>query len=311
MLMPHAGLDISDDGIRCLAYAGSGHDRHISLHDSVALPPGLLRGGDCKNEKELVSRLADFGRRNGLSYVKVSIPEEKAYLFQTDVPDLSVTAINQNIESKLEENVPLAAPDAIFYFDVLDVSSASGVAKASVTVTPRTYIEHYMSLLDEAGLIPVAFETAPKAVSRAVVPESAAETRLIVHVMDHKSGLYIVSGNVVCFASTVAVSGTDAISDRRADAVQALSKEIGQVCSYWASHGIGRTVSETVIVGCGADAFREVCRTSGPSMPAVCRIADVWTNTFDVEKQLPSISQEDSLLYAVAAGLAFELSSEI
>jgi Tfp pilus assembly PilM family ATPase len=309
MLMPHAGLDISDDAIRVLAYSGFGKDRHVSLYDSVDLPVGLLEGGDCKDEKELISRLADFGRRHGLSYVKISIPEEKAYLFQTDVPDLEASAIKQNIESKLEENVPLSASDAMFYFDLLPSFSVGGRMKANVTAVPRTYIEHHMSLLESAGLSPVAFEISPKAIARAVVPDGTLETRLIIHLMDKKTGIYIVSGSATCFASTVAICGGDIIGERHLEAVSALSKEISRVHSYWDSHGNGQAIIEAIFVGRGADTFHDSCQSIGLEAPIVCRTADVWVNAFNVEKRLPPISRSDSLCYAVTAGLAFDLAS--
>jgi len=94
MMMTHAGLDISDDAIHFIEYSGSGNGRKIKKYGRVALPEGLIDGGDVKDEKKLGDILSVISREHGLSYAKVSIPEEKAYLFETDVPSADARTIS-------------------------------------------------------------------------------------------------------------------------------------------------------------------------------------------------------------------------
>lgn len=306
MLMPHAGLDISDDALRCLAYSGIGPGRKISLFGSSELPRGLFEGGDVKDENEFVSRLADFGKKHGLNYVKISVPEEKAYLFQTEVPSTMQSAIEQNIEFKLEENVPLSASDAVFYFDLLPISVTGGSLRASVSVVPRAYIEKYMSLIERAGLAPVSFETVPKAIARSVIPHGSDSTRLIVHVMSRKTGMYIVCGNVINFAFTAAWGSTFADDAAKDVAEKELRKEIARVRSYWLSHGNGKDIEEAILVGKNAVVLEQIFRKADGESPLGVRLADVWVNAINLNKHLPPVSRVDSLEYAVSAGLAFD-----
>ncbi|MGC9605399.1 MAG: hypothetical protein ABSF56_01405 [Minisyncoccia bacterium] len=307
MLMPHAGLDVSDDAIRVLSYSGFGRGRRLSIHGAVDLPQGLIEGGDVKDEKEFVSRLGEFGRAHGLSYVKASIPEEKAYLFQTDVPAAERKVMEQNIEFRLEENVPLSASDAVFCFDPVSYAG-TGSLRVSVTAVPLAYVEHYTSLLRSAGLVPVAFETAPRSIARAVVPAGSDDTRLVVHAMSRKTGIYILSGRITSFASTVA-RDAEPSDGSPADAPVLLEKEIDRVLSYWSSHGTGKAVKEALLVGRNAAALEDACRRGSGETPLTVRLADVWRNSLDVDRRLPPISRADSLEYAVAAGLALDASS--
>lgn len=309
MLMPHAGLEISDDALRCIGYSGFGHNRKIEVYGSVDLPAGLVDGGDLKDEKEFVSRLTDFGKKFGLSQVKLSVPEEKAYLFQTDVPSTEEEAIEQNIEFKLEENVPLSGPDAVFYFDLLPKRVTGGALKVSVSVVPRTYLEHYTALIEKAGLMPISFETVPKAIARSVIPEKSDSTRIIIHAMERKTGIYVVCGNVVNFAFT-AGWGTAMTDDKsRETTVAELRKEIARVRSYWLSHGNGKDIEEAILVGKNATNIEEVCRRIDGDNPLRVKVADVWCNAINVDKYLPPVSKKDSLEYAVAAGLGFDTPS--
>ncbi len=310
LTMKHAGLDISDDAIHCIEYAPSRKGMRISMNAEVELPAGLFDGGDVKNEKAFTDLISAFDRQHHLSYVKVSLPEEKAYLFQTDVPAGDMQSIEQNIEFKLEENVPLSAADAVFYFDLLPAAPDAETLRASVSVVPRTYIEHYISLLRGAGVFPVAFEIAPKSIARAIASKEESHTTLIVHIMNGKTGLYIIVGQVVCFASTIAVGS--AVAAATADAGQAyvrdLSREINKVYSYWVSHRASHSaIDSIVLVGRGAASFEGPLQNVVVGATVPLSTAHVWQNIFDTDVYVPPISRDNSFEYAVAAGLAMPL----
>jgi Tfp pilus assembly PilM family ATPase len=95
LMMKHAGLDISDEAIRCLEYHATSSGFRIDTYAKMDLPSGLIEGGDIRNDDEFVKVLREFNQKNRLSYVKVSIPEEKAYLFQADVPSTNTKIIRQ------------------------------------------------------------------------------------------------------------------------------------------------------------------------------------------------------------------------
>lgn len=306
MLMPHAGLDISDDGMSCIAYSGFGGARHISTFGRADFPPGLYVGGDIADEKDFIARLSKFGQEHNLTDVKISVPEEKAYLFQTEVPSTDQKTIEQNIEFKLEENVPLAAVDAVFYFDLLPRSATGGALRASVSVVPRTYIEHYMALITNAGLRPVSFETTPKAIARSVVPVGSDKTRMLVHMMNRKTGVYIVSGNVIHFTFTSPWGSSSLGPGLEFSSEADLFKEIERIRAYWMSHGNGMRIEEAVFVGKDAEKVESAFSTSGTKDLMAVKIADIWHNAINLEKYLPAISMADSLGYAVAAGLGFD-----
>jgi Tfp pilus assembly PilM family ATPase len=308
MLMPHAGLDISDDGARFIAYAGVGLNRRIQAFDALEFPEGVFADGDSRNDQAFIKIIADFAKKNGIHYVKVSVPEEKAYLFQTDVATTVARDVEQNIEFKLEENVPLSAQDAIFYFDLLPRSVTGGTTRASVSVVPRSYIERYTKLLTAAGLEPVSFETVPKAIARAIVHDASDTTTLIIHFMKRKTGIYITSGNVIHFTFT-APWGTH--STDHGLPKDELRKEIARIRSYWLSHGNGKLIAEAVLVGKGADALESQLQDIGGDMPLSLVIPNIWENALDLEAALPQISKSDSLEYAVAAGLAFDTPGRI
>ena len=305
LTMPHAGLDVSDDGIRCIRYDGSWRSRRVGLAAAQDFPPGLVDGGDIKDAKEFTSRIKEFAQKHRLNRVKISIPEEKTYLFQSEIFGTDQRSMVQNIESKLEENVPLSAADALFYYEIMP-RLPGATPHASVSVVPKSYIERYIEILKDAELLPVAFEFSPKAIARAIIPRGSQVSKIIVHSMRVKLGIYVVSGGVVCFTSTVAADGPPG-EPPTMEAQKLLSSEISRVSSYWMSRDPDRPIIEVIMVGRGADAVEDAYRKSSLETPLPIALGNVWQNSIDLERSIPPLSRIDSLGYAVASGLAFDL----
>lgn len=303
LVMRYAGLNISDDAIRFVEFGHNSRGLTISKYGSTDLPVGLIDGGDVQDEKKLTELLLEFDRTHDLSYVKVSIPEEKAYLFETEIPGpTDIRSIEQHIEFKLEENVPLSAADAVFYFDLIRPTKPGEPLRASVSVVPRSYIERYISMLRNAGIFPVAFEVAPRALTRAILPSDDAGTTLFVHIMNRKTGMYVVSKRVVSFTSTLSLSNTPG-EDDLASRVANISREVGRIQAYWISKDAGAAISQVVIVGKNALSYEAPLESALSQINVHAHVADVWHNVFDVNHYIPPVSRESSFEYAVAAGL--------
>lgn len=304
LVKPYVGLDISDDALTAIFFHEGSHGLTVSYYVSEPLPPSLVDGGDMKDEGAFADILTTFARKHGITCARVSLPEEKTYLFETDVPNTDRRSLYDNIESKLEENVPLSPQDALFNFSLLPSPSGAFSPHASVSVIPRTYIDRYLGVLRRAGIECVGFEVVPRALAAAVVPAGSTSTDLIVHVMRGKTGLYIAASGAVAFASTVAW-GADLISQGGDDIARGIMRDIGRVYAYWSPRVAEQgKISRVVLSGLASESLASIIRTSGGSDIPSPEIANVWTNAFDTEEYVPPISHADSTVYGVAAGLA-------
>lgn len=317
--IPYAGLDISDDAVRCIEYSHSvhGHGLYIHRYGSKQLAPGVIEGGDIKDKDALVKALSELSKELKIHVVKASLPEEKMYLFKTQVPSVDKKEIRQNIEFKLEENVPLSIDEAVFFFDLIPKSSGvtsvggeEGGNPIGVSVAPTSLVLAYLDAIKAAGITVVSFEVEAKGIARALVPKGSSGTDLIVHIMEKHTGLYVVVGGVVCFTSTIAWGSSmiDASKDVSSNFSE-LRKQLQQVSRYWSEHGLGTPITRVVFAGHGAraDGLISECSLgfSGAQDPKVrFEIAKVWQNAFSHDAYIPPIPYEESLDYAVAAGLA-------
>lgn len=294
--IPYAGIDISDDAVRCIEYSENMHGLTLHLYGSRVLEQGIVDSGSILKESELIKSISALVSELKISTVKASLPEEKMYLFKTEVPMMNEDQIRQNIESKLEENVPLPASDAIFFFDLIPkIGDKDEKTFASVSVAPRELVMSYLRVLNSSGLEVVSFEIQPKAIARAVIPLGSIENQIIVHVMNNKTGIYIVCGGVVCFTSTIAI-GKDSESTM-------FKHELSRAYSYWAEYGSGRQIHRIIITGQDAQKIGNDPKIS-PNPRLVMEVAHIWQNAFSGDKYIPPITFEDSLQYVIAAGLA-------
>ena len=304
---PYAGIDISDSAIHCIQFvpakghAGRNGGLVIGKFGMRPLAQGIVEGGFVKEKEKLSAAVAELAREMNVERVRASLPEEEMYIFKTQVPAHSDRkTMAQNIEFRLEENVPLSPANAIFYFDTIpgtEVASA-GTISASVAVAPRKVVETYLEVLNNAGLTVISFEMQARALARVFVPKHKSlsnEALLIVNIFNRKIGMYVIYGGVACFTSTVSRG------DNLAETVVAETKKIRE---YWSERGEGKKDLAHMIIS-GSDALSAGLAEQVSVIPGISvETANVWKNAFSAEEFVSPIPAAESLDYAVAAGLA-------
>ena len=297
--IPYSGLDISDDAIRAFDMHKTSKGFIVKNYGIEPLAQGVIESGQIKDTDALVQSLKNIKERIKLNVVRASLPEERMYLFKTEVPTNDENEIRQLIEFKLEENVPLSPSESIFFFDLIPNANTSKQHFASVSVAPQDIVNSYLEAIKKAGMTVIAFDIQPKAIARAIVPKGSLDTEMIVHIMNKSTGVYIVTGGVLCFTSTIPW-GKENVENSND-----LKKELGRVYEYWKDRGqssIGR------IVLSGSSALKDgLLSQIAPDPHIPVELAQVWRNAFSTDEYIPPIPFEESLDYAVAIGLSLPI----
>lgn len=340
--MPAVGLDISDISMRFVELVENRKGLVIGRFGDLAIPRGVIESGDVKKIDALRAVFADLKKIHNLEFVSVSLPEEKAYLFELKLPLMKRNHIRGAIELVLEEQVPLSANEALFDYDIFKEDETS--IYVSVSVVPVSLVDMYLEAFSGTGLTPVAFEVESHSVARSVIPEGEVGTFMTVDFGRTRTGIAIISDDVVKFTSTVQVGGgslTDAIaknlkvSHEEAEkikhkqgisgqntnedlslalmsTVSILRDEIRKHQDYWQGHvdDYGKTrPSIQKIYLCGGDSnlagFTSYL-SSGLTVPV--ELANTMVNVNTLDEYIPEISFNDSLRYAAALGLSLRRS---
>ncbi len=297
---PFAGLAISDSAIRCIQFGRKKGSLYVEKYAEKKLPPGVIISGEINNPDELINNLEQLKKELNLNYVRVSLPEEKAYLFTAKIPIVKQKEVRSAVESKMEENVPVSPTELTYDYKLFDHRQKQHL-DVVVSCLPIKFIESEVEILRKAGLFPLSLEIESQAIVRALLPPSSFGTALIVHFSPDKVGLYVESFGLVRFTSTIPLKG-ELNSDPNF-----LSAEIKKLFVYW--HTLKENIDKpdnkiTKIIACGENFDETTISYLATHNKTVSSLGNVWLNAFNIEKMIPDISFSDSLKYVAAVGLA-------
>ncbi len=298
---PYAGISISDTAVRCLQLSKKGKALSVSKFAQEPLPLGAVVSGAIINVGEVANILEKMKKDLNLGYAKVSLPEEKAYLFTTKIPIVENKEVRSAVEFKMEENVPVSPSELIFDYAVSDPYSHTDHLNVVVSALPISVLDKYVETFHTAGIPILSLEIESQAIARAVLLPGDSNTHLIIHFGREKVGLYVASGCIVHFTSTISVKG---VGD---EAVSFLSQEVKKLYTYWHTlkENAGVESKKIVsIIACGENVGDQILSYLSSHVKTEATPANVWINAFDINADIPQISFEDSLKFAPAVGLA-------
>src|SRR3989338_2141792 len=203
--MRPVGLSLSERGVHVVELIRQNHGLVLGKFGTRLVPEGVIKEGYVNDKRAVVEVLQSLQKELGLEFVNVSLPEEKAYLFKIDIPNVPEENIRDLIELHLEENVPLKAVDAIFDYTIIPENSRQDHLDVSVSVLPSKVVDTYLDIIKASGLKAISFETEAEALSRSVISRSDFGTSMIVNIGDTRTGLSIISGGVVQFSLTIQI----------------------------------------------------------------------------------------------------------
>lgn len=299
--IPYSGLSISDTAIRCLHFSRKDNNLSVSQYVEKKLSPGMVESGLINKTEEVSAILKEIKKEMNLGYVKVSLPEEKAYLFTTKIPIVKSEEIRSAVESKFEENVPVSASELVFDYFVLNPDEGSDHLHVVVSALPLSVIDQYMKIFDDVGVKILSLEVESQAIVKAVLNEKDVNSTLIVHFDKDRIGLYVSNRGVVHFTSTISTKNLEF------DFKEYVLSEIDKLYAYWHSLKVNsgqknKKISQIVI--CGEEINEELVSFLEENTKTDTRLGNVWANVLDIEENLPQMSFPDSLKYAPAIGLA-------
>jgi len=341
--LPSAGVDVSDTSLKYVQFLPDhsvGKKLELKLWGDIDIKEGALSRGEVIDKSKLTEALREFKARTGIQYVRVSLPEERAYLFETEIDrDISHQEITSQLEFRLEENVPLSPRDAYFDYHIFDNPLNENKINVSVTVYARETINTYYEACQEAGVTPLAFEVEAQAIARASLPQGDKGTHLIIDFGKTRTGVGIVHRGILMYTSTVDIGGKElstalrrqlgdlpehelteikntqglvrGVDDSSAyealvSTMSAIKDEVAVRIQYWNNRDMedqDRFIQSVILCG-GSANLKGLQEYLTETLGITTKRAAVWQNAFDIETYVPPIGLRYSYGYATAIGLA-------
>lgn len=342
LLLPSAGVDISDTSLKYIQFSRdrkSGKNLVLRNWGDIDIPEGVLARGDVQDPAKLAEAIRTVRERTGVEFVRVSLPEERAYLFETEIKKgTPFSEIRGQLEFKLEENVPLSPRDAYFDYHVFDNTVDTDSMTVSVTVYAKETINGYYDACRAAGVTPLSFEVEAQAIARAAVPAHDTRTHLIVDFGKTRTGIGIVHRGILMYTSTIDIGGKElsgalrrqlgdkeeselttikntqglvrkvddpAVYEALVSTMSAIKDEIGIRIQYWNSKretDKDRFIENLILCG-GSSNLRGLPEYFTETLGIQAERASVWRNAFSLDEFIPPIDRPHSYGYATAIGL--------
>ncbi len=346
MTLPSVGIDISESSLKYMQFHSQGRSRSVAQWGDIFIPPGVIVRGSIANKAGLVEILKKVRAVCKTSYVRVSLPEERAYLFETTIGrGTSETDIRNVLEFRMEENVPLSPRDAFFDYDIVEDETNDKLLRIGVAVYAKETILDYYDACKEATLMPLSFEVEADAIARASVPTDEPGVFMILDLGKMRTGLGIVHKHALLYTSTVDIGGQqfnealcrqlgdqeesvlaklknergllhtgekDDVYEALLPTVAALRDEVATRISYWNTRSVesGERSIEKIILCGGSVNMAGLPEYFTEALGIETERVDVWKNVFAVRDAVPPIPRRYSYGYATAIGLALRDSLE-
>jgi len=340
--MPASGVEICNKSIKYIEFDKINGETKLSNYGEVFLPQGVFKDGEILNRAEFIKALDIVKDHLKNYFVKVSVPEEKTYLFNIKLPYLKPEEIRQALEFRLEENVPLKALESSFEFKLIRKPKKSTEDLfLNVSVIPKKTVEEYSDVFRTVGLNIISLETESKMVSKSLIKKSEQKTVMIVHIKDDTTTMSIVSQDSTCFTSSIPVGNNSVLEilrkipainsenlkkipekmlflddfydeeayDSLLNIFSVIKDEVERFNKYWVSqienhkeYGF-RTLDQIILCGRAA-AIPGLANHISQNIGIDTVVGNVWGNVFNLKEYIPSLKFFDSLDYAVTIGLA-------
>lgn len=341
--LPSVGVDVSDTSLKYIQFrqnSKTATELDLLNWGDIDIPEGALERGVVHDGSKLAEVLREVKERTGIETVRVSLPEERAYLFETEIKrGTPLHEIRSQLEFRLEENVPLSPRDAFFDYDIIETSGNSDMLRVSVTAYAKETVMSYYDACREAGVVAVSFEIEAQAIARAVIPQGDLGTHMIVDFGKTRTGVGIVHKGVLMYTSTIDMGGAvlsramraklgdlpedqlteikntqglvrgvgdSTVHDILAEAMESIIEEITTRIEYWNTKDVAhetRQVQSVILCG-GSVNMKGLPSYFSEKLDVDVTRANVWQNAFSIEHKVPQIGLRYSFGYATAIGLA-------
>ncbi len=339
--MPAIGLDISDKSLKYIEFRRKGKTIELLKYDRKAIPKDIIESGLIKKTEEFIQILKNFRKEIKNYRLIAALPEEKVFIGRVELPLMKNEEIRDSLALQIEEHIPLKADEAIFDYEIDETSSKKeNHLDVFFTATPIAVAKSYRDTLTEAGFYPVAFETEPHALTRALIKPEEKNTQMILDFGKTRTSFIIATGQKVELSWTIKVAGeaidaeiskifsigaeeagrlknriglsrkkeNEKIFNAVMPIVSAIKNEAYKHMSFWKTHIISRNNADgeiKKIILCGGDSnLTGLSEYLSDILNLPVELGNPWINIAFPEDYIPEIEFKESLMYSTAIGLA-------
>lgn len=187
-------LDIGTTAVRVVQLSGGNGRWSLDRYGVVPVDIKISSSDAVDDQRKLTEIIATVIGQSGVrsKNVIVGIPSSRIFATVVELPDMSDSELATTIRYQAEQYIPMNIAEAKYDWSVLGKSpkdqSKNEVLLASVA---NSFVESRLDQLEGMGLNVIAIEPDPIALTRALLPNTSSDARVIVEVGDFATDIVI------------------------------------------------------------------------------------------------------------------------
>lgn len=208
------GLDISDLSLKIVYLKRQRKGFQLHTFGEFPIASGVVERGEIKQKDVLAQTIREavksFGSKLPSKQVIASLPEEQAFLQLMQLPRMKKEELEHAVRFEAENYVPHAIEKVYLDFQtVRPFHNHLDHTDVLLAALPRTMVDSYLEVLEQAGLVVKVLEIESLAISRALVPrETAPVPVLLVDFGATRTSFVVFSGYSLRFTASIPVSSS-------------------------------------------------------------------------------------------------------
>lgn len=250
------GLDIGLKTMKIVQISGRGADAYLVGATEVEVPERSITKNGVRGKDAIAKIIREAIRLAKPEKIKATLvcsalPESLVFTKSLELPSMPQKELAKNIPFQTMEFFPLPAEETYLDWQVVD-TLADGTMEILAVAAPKIAVDSLVETVMLAGLEPVAIETKPIAVTRALVPKDEKGPILLIDIGAQNSSMICYDQSTIKLTSTITLGG-DKIALNTEKSVQLLANEINHLIKYYQNRlSRSRLFKKIILAGGGA-----------------------------------------------------------
>lgn len=205
-------IDISDTIIRLASLERSGRGWKLPIRAEIPVPVGLIVDGDVKRPPEVSQLLRSLVYAAGTQQQNVTfaLPERHTFVKLISLSGDPGLKFDDSVREAMTQHIPYNLDEV--YWDAVRTNQrdSHGQLQVLIGAAPRTTVDEYLEIFNQAGLHVEDAEIESMAVTRALFGQQPTnDARIVIDLGRTRSTLILIDHGLVQFSSTLRYAGRE------------------------------------------------------------------------------------------------------
>lgn len=205
----HVGIDIGTGGLKLVELEGPADKPRLKVLASAPLPQGIHREGQIVDAQALSDRIRELVAKSGISTTYCVSCMEGQHVFNRfiNMPVLSREEVLEAIKWDAEKYMPYAPEDCYLDAVIFDIPSGSQEMKVLLVAAGREVVDAHATVLQQAGLQPLAIDFGALALGRALLGLDTQRNSVVLDIGAGSTKMSLFRGTAIAFSRTIPFGG--------------------------------------------------------------------------------------------------------